>query len=89
MRSTDNATVKLPSRSGNEWLQLRLRVSKQAAGSAVESGELAAGLALGLQAVELRFNGLRLFSVAEGTDDLSAAAAKSKLVDDAVAASLD
>jgi hypothetical protein len=89
MRSTNVATVNLPSVSGNEWLQLRLGVAEQAAGGAFERGELAANSAPGLQTVELRLHDGRLCSIADGTDDLPAAAAKSHFVDDAFPASLE
>ena len=65
-----------------------LGVTEQAAGGAFECGELAAGLAPGLQSVELCLHGGRLGSIADGTDDLPAAAAKPQFVDGEVAASL-
>ena len=77
MRSADNATVKFPSMRGYERLQMSLRFAEQAACSAIESGELAADLAPGLQAVEFCLNGGCRGCIADRPDDLLAAAAKS------------
>jgi hypothetical protein len=88
MRSTNDSSVKLPSRSDNEWPQLRLRVAEQAASGAVESSELAADLPPGLQTLELCLNDRRVGSIADGTDDLPAAAVKSQFPYGEMAASL-
>jgi hypothetical protein len=87
MWSTNDSTVKLPSISDNEWLQLRLHIAEETAGGAFHSGELAADLSPGLQALELCLNDRRVGSIADGTDNLPATAAKAQLVNGEIAAS--